>query len=266
MRPGRGDHRAPRRPSARRSRSPRARTSTRASSSSRTCPRTSTSRSSPCRSSRARSSRARSTSARASRASTREAEIDLLVAIASQVAQTIEHAKLYADAQRRVARARGARADLGGGLGVALPRGVARGDREDDDGGGRARPARRSCSRTARSPGPRAAPARTRVRLPLRWKRRQIGELVCDRDTPFTDEDRALLEAIAHHAAVALEHGRAVHARRARPGDPPPGQEQPADRRVAAAAAGARAERRPAARRSTTRSTGSSRSPPCTRC
>ena len=39
---------------------------------------------------------------------------------------------------------------------------------------------------------------------------RQIGELVCDRDTPFTDDDRALLEAIAHHAAVALEHGRAV--------------------------------------------------------
>ncbi len=48
------------------------------------------------------------------------------------------------------------------------------------------------------------------VRLPLRWKRRQIGELVCDRDAPFTDEDRALLASIAHHAAVALEHGRAV--------------------------------------------------------
>jgi two-component sensor histidine kinase len=46
------------------------------------------------------------------------------------------------------------------------------------------------------------------VRVPLRWKRRQLGELVCDRDTPFTDEDRALLEAIAHHAAVALESGR----------------------------------------------------------
>jgi two-component sensor histidine kinase len=44
----------------------------------------------------------------------------------------------------------------------------------------------------------------------LRWKRREIGELVADRDTPFTDEERALLEAIAHHAAVALEHGRAV--------------------------------------------------------
>src|SRR5439155_8064678 len=48
------------------------------------------------------------------------------------------------------------------------------------------------------------------VRLPLRWKRRKIGELVCDRDTPFNDEDRALLEAIAHHAAVGLEHGRPV--------------------------------------------------------
>ncbi|MBA3366459.1 MAG: sensor histidine kinase, partial [Actinobacteria bacterium] len=48
------------------------------------------------------------------------------------------------------------------------------------------------------------------VRLPLRWKRRQIGELVCDRDAPFTDEERALLASIAHHAAVALEHGRAV--------------------------------------------------------
>jgi two-component sensor histidine kinase len=48
------------------------------------------------------------------------------------------------------------------------------------------------------------------VRTPLRWKRREIGRLVADRDTPFTDEERALLEAIAHHAAVALEHGRAV--------------------------------------------------------
>ena len=48
------------------------------------------------------------------------------------------------------------------------------------------------------------------VRLPLRWKRRVIGELVCDRDTPFSDEDKALLGSIAHHAAVALEHGRAV--------------------------------------------------------
>jgi two-component system, sensor histidine kinase PdtaS len=57
---------------------------------------------------------------------------------------------------------------------------------------------------------PEGRPGAYAVRLPLRWKRRQIGELVCDRDTPFSTEDRALLEAIAHHAAVALEHGRAV--------------------------------------------------------
>jgi len=57
---------------------------------------------------------------------------------------------------------------------------------------------------------PEGRPGKHAVRLPLRWKRRQIGELVCDRDTPFTDEDRALLASIAHHAAVALEHGRAV--------------------------------------------------------
>jgi two-component system, sensor histidine kinase PdtaS len=48
------------------------------------------------------------------------------------------------------------------------------------------------------------------VRVPLRWKGRQVGELVCDRDTPFTSDDRALLGSIASHAAVALEHGRAV--------------------------------------------------------
>jgi two-component sensor histidine kinase len=48
------------------------------------------------------------------------------------------------------------------------------------------------------------------VRLPLRWKGRQIGELVADRDTPFSDEERMLLASIAQQAAMALEHGRAV--------------------------------------------------------
>jgi two-component system, sensor histidine kinase PdtaS len=48
------------------------------------------------------------------------------------------------------------------------------------------------------------------VRVPLRWKGRQIGELVCDRDTSFSDDEERLLASIAHHAAVALEHGRAV--------------------------------------------------------
>src|SRR5439155_1143554 len=61
---------------------------------------------------------------------------------------------------------------------------------------------------------PEGKPGAYAVRTPLRWKRREIGQLVADRDRPFTDEERALLEAIAHHAAVfsellqnALEHG-----------------------------------------------------------
>jgi len=38
----------------------------------------------------------------------------------------------------------------------------------------------------------------------------ELRELVADRDRPFSDADRALLGSIANHAAVALEHGRAV--------------------------------------------------------
>jgi len=48
------------------------------------------------------------------------------------------------------------------------------------------------------------------LRQPLRWRGRQIGELVADRGTQFTAADRDLLASIATHAAVALEHGRAV--------------------------------------------------------
>src|SRR6266508_5545843 len=57
---------------------------------------------------------------------------------------------------------------------------------------------------------PEGRPGAYSERLPLRWRGRQIGELVCDRDTPFSGDDRQLLTSIAHHAAVALEHGRAV--------------------------------------------------------
>jgi two-component sensor histidine kinase/putative methionine-R-sulfoxide reductase with GAF domain len=136
-------------------------------------------------------------------------EIELLLAIAAQVGQSIEHARLYEAAQRRVheleALARISEAvseslyleesleaivkttmDAVGATGAALVL---------EDG------------KIAWPEGGAGAHA---VRLPLRWKRRQIGELVCDRDTPFSDEDRALLSSIAHHAAVALEHGRAV--------------------------------------------------------
>ncbi|HWH05052.1 MAG TPA: GAF domain-containing protein [Gaiellaceae bacterium] len=136
-------------------------------------------------------------------------EIELLVAIASQVAQTIVHAQLYAAAQRRVheleslARISEAVSEslyLEESLEAIVTTTMAAVDATGaalvlDDG---------------RIAWPEGRPGEHAIRLPLRWKRRQIGELVCDRDSPFTDDERQLLEAIAHHAAVALEHGRAV--------------------------------------------------------
>jgi two-component sensor histidine kinase len=136
-------------------------------------------------------------------------EIELLEAIADQVAQTIVHAQLYAQAQRRVveleALARISEAvseslyleesleaivkttmDAVSAVGAALVL---------EDG---------------RIVWPEGRAGAFAVRTPLRWRGRQIGELVADRDAAFSDDDRALLEAIAHHAAVALEHGRAV--------------------------------------------------------
>ena len=138
-----------------------------------------------------------------------EEEVELLLAIAAQVAQSIEHAKLYAEAQRRVheleALARISEAvsnslyleesleaivkttmDALSATGAALVL---------DDG------------RIAWPEGIAGAHA---MRQPLRWRGRQIGELVADRATPFTPADGDLLASIATHAAVALEHGRAV--------------------------------------------------------
>jgi two-component system, sensor histidine kinase PdtaS len=152
-------------------------------------------------------------------------EVELLLAIAAQVAQSIEHAKLYSEAQRRVreleALARISEAvseslyleesleaivkatmDALGATGAALVL---------DDG------------RIAWPEGVAAAHA---LRQPLRWRGRQIGELVADRETAFTEIDRELLASIA------------THARRDGSGDPPPREEQPADRRLAAPAAG----------------------------
>ncbi|HVU76349.1 MAG TPA: GAF domain-containing protein [Gaiellaceae bacterium] len=136
-------------------------------------------------------------------------EVDLLLAIAAQVAQSIEHAKLYAEAQRRVdeleALARISEAvseslyleesleaivkttmDALGATGAALVL---------DDG---------------RIAWPEGVASTYAMREPLRWRGRQIGELVADRETPFKEVDRELLGSIATHAAVALEHGRAV--------------------------------------------------------
>lgn len=138
-----------------------------------------------------------------------DAEIELLVAIASQVAQTIEHAKLYAAAQRRVAELE-ALARISEAVSESLYleeslEAIVKTTMESLHATGAA-----LVLEDGKIAWPEGRAGTFAVRLPLRWKRRRIGELVCDRDTPFSEDDEALLEAIAHHAAVALEHGRAV--------------------------------------------------------
>src|SRR5919202_1588641 len=136
-------------------------------------------------------------------------EVDLLLAIAAQVAQSIEHAKLYTEAQRRVheleALARISEAvqdslyleeSLEAIVKTTMDALHATGAALVLEDGGIAWPEGRADAHA--------------LRQPLRWRGRQIGELVADRATPFTDEERELLASIATHAAVALEHGRAV--------------------------------------------------------
>ena len=137
------------------------------------------------------------------------AEIDLLLAIAAQVAQSIAHARLYEQAQRRV-RELEALAQISETVSESL---------EIEES------LERIVQATVHALGatgaalvledgriawPDGRAGRHAVRTPLRWKGRDIGELVCDRDTPFSTDDRALLGSIANQAAVALEHGRAV--------------------------------------------------------
>ena len=136
-----------------------------------------------------------------------DAEIGLLTSIASQVGQSIEHAKLYASARRRVkeleALARISEAvseslyleeSLEAIVGTTVHSLDATGAALVLEDGRVAWPAGRAGAHAER--------------LPLRWRGRAIGELVVDRDTPFNDDDRQLLDAIANQAAVALEHGR----------------------------------------------------------
>ena len=145
---------------------------------------------------------------RAPRAFT-EDEIELLVAIASQVGQTIEHAKLYERTQRRVAELE-ALARISEAVSESLYleeslEAIVKTTMESLHATGAA-----LVLEDGNIAWPEGRAGAYAARMPLRWKRRQIGELVCDRDTPFSPDDEALLEAIAHHAAVALEHGRAV--------------------------------------------------------
>jgi len=136
-------------------------------------------------------------------------EIALLEAIADQVAQTLEHAQLYAQAQRRVAELE-ALARISEAVSESLYleeslEAIVKTTMDAVSATGAA-----LVLEDGRIAWPEGRAGAHAVRTPLRWRGRQIGELVADRDAPFSDDDRALLEAIAHHAAVALEHGRAV--------------------------------------------------------
>jgi two-component sensor histidine kinase/putative methionine-R-sulfoxide reductase with GAF domain len=138
-----------------------------------------------------------------------ESEIDLLMAIAGQVAQAIENAKLYDHAQRRVAELE-ALARISEAVSESLYleeslEEIVRTTMSAVNAKGAA-----IVLEDGRVAWPEGEPGEHVLRLPLRWKGRQIGELVCDRDLPFTEEERTLLTSIAHHAAVALEHSRAV--------------------------------------------------------
>jgi two-component sensor histidine kinase/putative methionine-R-sulfoxide reductase with GAF domain len=136
-------------------------------------------------------------------------EIELLQAIAAQVAQTIEHAQLYHQAQRRVAELEAlARISEAVSESLYLEESLEAIVKTTMDAVAATGAA--LVLEDGRIAWPEGRSGAHAVRTPLRWRGREIGELVADRDLPFTDDDRALLEAIAHHAAVALEHGRAV--------------------------------------------------------
>jgi two-component system, sensor histidine kinase PdtaS len=137
------------------------------------------------------------------------AEIDLLMAIAGQVAQAIENAKLYEHAQRRVAELE-ALAVISEAVSQSLYleeslEAIVKTTMEAVGATGAA-----LVLEDGTIAWPEGRAGKHAARLPLRWKGRQLGELVCDRDSPFTEEEERLLASIAHQAAVAVEHGRAV--------------------------------------------------------
>jgi two-component system, sensor histidine kinase PdtaS len=136
-------------------------------------------------------------------------EIELLMAIAGQVAQAIENAKLYEHAQQRVAELEAlARISEAVSESLYLEESLGGIVRTTMDAVGASGAA--LVLEDGKIAWPEGRAGRHAVRLPLRWKGREIGKLVCDRDTPFTDDERKLLGSIANHAAVALEQGRAV--------------------------------------------------------
>ena len=116
-------------------------------------------------------------------------EIELLLAIAAQVAQSIEHAKLYAQAQRRVEELE-ALARISEAVSESLYleeslEAIVKTTMDAVSATGAA-----LVLEDGKVAWPEGRAGEHAVRTPLRWKRRQIGELVADRDTPFTEEER----------------------------------------------------------------------------
>ena len=138
-----------------------------------------------------------------------EAEIELLMAIAGQVAQAIENAKLYDHAQRRVAELE-ALARISEAVSESLYleeslEAIVETTMTAVNATGAA-----LVLEDGTVAWPEGRAGLHAIRLPLRWKGREIGELVCDRDTAFSQDEERLLASIANQAAAALEHGRAV--------------------------------------------------------
>ena len=122
----------------------------------------------------------------------RRDEVELLQAIADQVAQSIVHAQLYAQAQRRVVELE-ALARISEAVSESLYleeslEAIVNTTMEAVNATGAA-----LVLEDGRIAWPEGCAGKHAVRTPLRWKRRQIGELVADRDTPFSDDERALL-------------------------------------------------------------------------
>jgi two-component sensor histidine kinase/putative methionine-R-sulfoxide reductase with GAF domain len=136
-----------------------------------------------------------------------DGEIGLLVAIASQVAQSIEHARLYEAAQRRVRELEAlARVSEAVSESLYLEESLEAIVRTTVDSVAATGAA--IVLEDVRIAWPEGRSGAHAVRLPLRSRGRVIGELVVDRDVPFSAEDTRLLEAVASQAAVALEQGR----------------------------------------------------------
>src|SRR5205823_14200039 len=120
-----------------------------------------------------------------------EGEIDLLLAIASHVAQSIEHAKLYAAAQRRVEELE-ALARISEAVSESLYLEESLEAIVKTTMGAVSATGAALVLEDGRIAWPEGKPGAYAVRTPLRWTRREIGQLVADRDRPFTDEVRAM--------------------------------------------------------------------------